>query len=110
MNKRKHFYHHLVPLDSIIIELNKLEMSDDERNHLVMIVESNVHVIIIDLVLSNLTTEDKKEFLNHLKADDHEKIWSLLKEKTENIEEKIKTSAEELLKEFINDIDETKAH
>jgi hypothetical protein len=108
MSKQKHFYSHLNLLEPVIIELSNLDLSDEERSHLIMIVHTNLHYIIVDLVLSHLSTEDKKVFIKHLENENHETTWSFLKEKTGNIEEKIKDVAENLKKELLNDIKKSK--
>lgn len=106
--RKKHFYSHLIPLEIIIIELDKLKLSKDEKTHLLTIVSSNIHFTILDVVLSHLTTTDKKTFLEHVEQDNHEKTWGFLNTKTQNLEEKIKKSAQELLDEFVKDISEVK--
>ena len=40
-------------------------------------------------------------------GEDHDRVWKLLKEKTKNIEEKIKKAAEALKKQLHKDIKET---
>lgn len=100
----KHFYSHLIEMDSIIIEVNKLDIKDHEKKHLISIAESSIYHGILDVILSELSETDKKVFLKHLACDNHEKIWEHLNEKVENIEEKIKQAAEVLKKELRQDI------
>ncbi|MBI2074370.1 MAG: hypothetical protein HYT83_00860 [Candidatus Levybacteria bacterium] len=106
--KRKHFYSHLVETSVISLELGDMNLSQDERVELVSLAESQLHHVITDTILSELSEEDKLVFLQHLHSDQHDKIWELLNEKIENIEEKIKKSAEELKKELHKDIREAK--
>ncbi len=107
-SKNKYFYSHIVNTASITIELADMELTADERIHLILLAESNVHHTVLDIVLSELPQEDKKEFLNHARDDNHEKIWELLKSKVENIEDKIKTAAQDIIKELHKDIEESK--
>lgn len=106
--KKKHFYSHLTPIDNIVLELNNIEVSEDEKTHLITIVSTNIHYSVLDTVLSDLTTEDKKSFLKHIENDNHQKTWEFLKEKIENAEEKIKKSGEKIIKEFLKDIQTAK--
>jgi len=108
MNKKKHFYGHLVSLDSLFIALQNIEMSDEERKQLAAIIESHVHYTILDVVLSHLATEDKKIFLQHVQENNHDKIWGLLNDKTQDLEKKIIQSAEEVTMEFLKDIEKAK--
>jgi len=105
---KKHFYSHIVDRVSVNIELEQMQLSIDEKNHLIQIVDSNIHLSVVETVLSELAKEDKKTFLKHLAEDNHEKIWQLLKEKTENIENKIKKSTGELKEQILREIKDLK--
>jgi hypothetical protein len=106
----KHFYSHIVDIESIHTELNALDMSHEERLELILILESSIHHVVIDRVLSELSEEDKKIFLSHLMSDKHDEIWKLLNEKVDKIEEKIKKEVADLKKEIHEDIKESKEH
>lgn len=102
----KHFYSHIVETSLLSLELGEMDMTQEERVHLVSLAESQLHHVIVDIVLSELSDEDKKTFLHHLSLDDHEKIWHMLHTKVESIEEKIQKAAEELKAELHKDIRE----
>ncbi|MBI2012000.1 hypothetical protein HYS91_04485 [Candidatus Daviesbacteria bacterium] len=98
------FYSHLIEIESIILELDHLDLSDKEKKHLASLIDDNLHQCILDAVLSHLTPEDKKTFINHLNAKDQEKIWEFLNNKVENIEEKIKVAAKDLKTKIHKDL------
>lgn len=102
----KHFYSHLIETSSLTLEIGNMDLSKEERVHLISLVESNLHHVVLDAVLSELNEEDKKAFLIHLAMDKHDEIWQLLNTKTKNIEEKIKKVANDLKKELHEDIEE----
>lgn len=104
----KHFYSHLVDIDSLTVELHTLPLSDAEKFHLHELIEKNMHHVIMDAILSELSEEDKKKFLELVAHDKHEHVWDHLKDKTQGIEEKIKKAADELKKELHKDIKESK--
>lgn len=106
--RKKYFYSHLVDTSSITLELAEMDLTQEERMHLISLVESNLHHLILDIVLSELSEEDKKEFLVHLTSDSHDKVWELLNSKVDHIEEKIQKAAEDLKKELHEDIKEAK--
>lgn len=106
--KRKHFYSHLVEFETLHIELSKLDLSEDQQEHLKELIDSSTHHAILDAILSELSEEDKVIFLSHLAADEHMKVWEHLLTKVDNIEEKIKLAAESLKKELHKDIEEVK--
>lgn len=101
---KKHFYSHLIDTESIYLSLYILDLNEKERQELMKIVESSVHHVIIDTIMSELSEEDKKIFLTHLASEKHDKLWKLLQEKTKNIEEKIKQAVFELKRELHKDI------
>ncbi|MCL5070217.1 MAG: hypothetical protein M1308_04885 [Actinobacteria bacterium] len=108
MNIKKHFYSHLIDIESSIIQINEIGFSEEEKNHLILLIQANLHHLIIDIVLSELKEEDKKVFLMHLSLENNSDIWQFLSKKTNNIENKIKKTAEELKKEISRDINEIK--
>ena len=105
---KKHFYSHVVETASISLALADIEMSNTERRHLIELVEANLHQSILDAVLSELSEKDKQEFIELYAQGDDEKVWKLLNNRVDNIEDKIKKTAHELKKELHKDIEESK--
>lgn len=106
--RKKYFYTHIVDTSTLSLELGDMDLSPKERMHLISLIDSNIHHEVLDLILSELKPADKKTFLAHLASENHDKIWKLLNEKVENIEEKIKKTAEDLKRELHKDIREVK--
>ncbi|OGH16535.1 MAG: hypothetical protein A3C30_05095 [Candidatus Levybacteria bacterium RIFCSPHIGHO2_02_FULL_40_18] len=104
----KHFYSYHVEIDSLIIEIESLPIEEHEKRHLVELAESQVHNAILDSILSELITEDKRLFLKHLNSKNHEIIWKFLRSKVKDIEEKIEGVALSVKKELYRDIREIK--
>jgi hypothetical protein len=102
------FYSHLIEYESLIIELDQLELSEKEKHDLATLADSNLHHTILDNIFSELGEEDKHKFLDHINEENHDKIWALLNEKVERIEEKIKKAAHELKEEMKADIRQAK--
>ncbi|MDD5415615.1 MAG: hypothetical protein PHE48_01265 [Candidatus Daviesbacteria bacterium] len=107
---RTFFYSHLIEIESIIIELDKLDLSPEQKEHLANLIDSSLHHTILDAVLSELTPADKKVFLQSLKEDNHNKIWKFLNEKIDSVEEKIKKTANDLKNELHKDLKEAKKY
>lgn len=106
--KKKLFYNHLVTIDSLVTELDLLELSEDEKNHLIEIAATSIHYSVLDISLSELNSEDQNTFMAHINAGEHEEAWQFLKEKAGDIDQKIIEKAEELKNQFRKDIDELK--
>ncbi len=104
--KKKQFYSHIVETDSIVVKLHDMNLRDDEKAHLIALMDSSLHHVILDAILSELTTEDKKLFLKELASDDHDAIWNFLRARITGIEDKITKVATELKKELHEDIKE----
>lgn len=105
----KYFYSKYIIIEDLITELHEMDLSDEERHHLAVLVDSQLHHAILDEILSNLNETDKKLFLHELHKDpENEKLIDFLKSKVDNIEEKIKTVSEQLVKELHKDVKEAK--
>ena|SRR3989344_2440612 len=104
----KKFYSHIIEMESVFVELDKMDLEDYERVHLAKLIDSNLHNSILEVILSELSEEDKYIFLKYLSKDKHDKLWEHLNSKVDNIEEKIKKVAEDLKVELHKDIEESK--
>src|SRR3989337_1984369 len=104
----KQFYSHLIEIESIISEFDKLDLSEEKKIHLTSLIDSSLHHTVLDAILSEFSPQDKQIFLNHLQDGNHGKIWKFLNEKVDNIEEKIKKAADDLKKELHEDLKEAK--
>lgn len=102
----KVFYSHLIEIESIVVELDKMNLSSEEKKHLAKLVDSSLHHTILDAVFSELSESDKKAFLNHLNENDHQKIWDFLNSKVDKVEDKIKKVSEDLKLELHKDLKE----
>lgn len=104
----KQFYTHLVGIESIIVELERMELSKEEKLHLAHLIDTSLHHTILDAVLSELSKEDKARFIIYLNENNHDKIWHFLNEKVDDVEKKIKQAANDLKKELEKDIKEAR--
>ncbi len=106
-----YFYSHLVEIESVVIKLAELDLTDDQKKHLASLVDSTIHHTVLDLVLSKLSEEDKKIFLKKLGDDPQDKqLLEFLGEKIEGVEDEIKQVVKELKKELHEDLKEAKKH
>lgn len=104
---KKYFYTHLIEVDSVYTVLDLLDMKTHEREDLMIIIESTIHHVVMDTVMSNLSDEDKKVFLTHVAKDYHDGVWHLLSTKARNVEKKIIKAVDKVKKEFHTDIKKT---
>lgn len=100
----KYFYSHLIEIESILIELDKLDLKDEQKIHLTNLIDSSLHHTILDAILSQLNDQEKRVFVNHLTAGKEKEIWELLNSRIDNVEEKIKKAAHELKDKMHEDI------
>jgi hypothetical protein len=105
---KKQFYSHLIQIETIAMRLQYMDLSEEERTHLLGLIDSSLHHAVLDAVLSELSEKDKKRFLEHMTGNDHDKLWRFLNDKVDNIEDKIKQTAESLTKRLHEDIDEAR--
>jgi hypothetical protein len=98
------FYSHIIEYNTVVIELEELDLTDKQREHLLGLIDVHIEHTILDTILSELSAHDQKIFLNNLLHDDHALIWMHLKERVSDIEQKIRQAAENLTHELIVDI------
>jgi len=102
--KNKFFYSHLIETWDISLKLTEMDLSEDEKNHLTALAEANIHSTVIDTVLSELSKEDKKIFLQNLVSNNHEKTWEHLHGRIGKLEDKIINAVEKLKINLLMDL------
>jgi hypothetical protein len=103
---KKHFFNHLIEVDTLHLELDNHDLSDEQKDELKKIMDESIYHTVLETILSELSEEDKKVFLTHLADDDHGKIWEFVNNKVENIEDKIIKASEDIKKKLHSDIKE----
>lgn len=101
---KTYFYSEIVETTSLSLALAEMDLTNEERKHLIDLVQENLHHAILDSVLSELSEEEKQKFLKHLANDEDKEIWDLLNSRVDNIEDKIKKTADDLKNELHSDI------
>lgn len=102
------FYSHLIEIESVAEELDKMDLNPDQKLHLAQLLDSSLHHTILDAIFSQLSEEDKKVFASHLQEGRHEKIWKFLQEKIDHVEDKIRAVAKDLKEQLHKDLKEAK--
>lgn len=104
----KRFYSHLIEIESLVVELESIDLADHEKHELAQLVDSNIHNVVMDAILSKLPESDKRKFAEIANLEDHKKIWDFLKDRSDDIEDEIKKAAREMKKKMEEDIKEAK--
>lgn len=104
----KYFYSHLISFESLEEDLNTLNLTKQEKQELLDIAHTHTHQQIIESILSHLSEEDKKKFLELLAYGEDAKIWKHLNEKVDKIEDKIKDASQSIKEELREDIKKIK--
>ena len=105
---KKHFYSHIIEIESVYTRLTLLDLTEKERSELERLVEKSVHHTVLDTVLSKLSEEDKRRFFTHIASSDHDKIWDLLNGKIKNAKAKIRKAVDDFKGKLHADIDKVK--
>jgi hypothetical protein len=104
----RYFYSHLVEIEPLITELDQLDLTEDQKHHLAQLADANIHQAVLDAIFSELSPQEKIIFFEHIRQDDHDKIWKLLNERVDKIEEKIKKAAGDVRDELHQDLKEAR--
>ena len=106
----KIFYDHLVLREEIIVVLDQHELSTEEREELVQLVDETLHHQVLDTILTHLPAEKHEEFLALFHQAPHDlQLLEYLKTETKiDIEGKIKETAAKTKKELLGEIKRAK--
>ncbi len=102
----KIFYDHLVIIEEVIQELDNYQLTKDDREELIRLIDQNLHHSVLNLILNNLPAEKHEQFLSDFHKTPHDKklLEYLKKEVSADIDEKIKKEAQRVKKEILAEI------
>lgn len=104
-----YFFYKIINIDFLLEELHGLDLKDQHKQHLAALLDSTLCHAILDEILTNLKTQDKKIFLKKINEDPHSsQLLEFLNQKVEGIEEKIKKVADDLIRQMHQDVKEAK--
>lgn len=103
------FYSHIVEIESIVVALDGMDLSAEQKSHLAGLVDSTIHHTVLDIIFSKLSEKDKAVFAARLKANpDDKELMKFLNDRVEGIEEEIAEAVKKLKEELHEDIKEAK--
>lgn len=101
----KAFYDHLVNIHELHIEFDRLDVPIEDRNEMVGLADSAVHHEVFDLLMVEIPEAHREIFLESFSNDPgDDTILVFLKRRVPDIEEKIRSRAEEVKRFFIEDV------
>lgn len=101
----KIFYDHLVVREEIIAELDKHKIAIEEREELVELIDENIHIRILDVILTSLPKEKHGHFLKKFHKAPHDPdLLEDLKKEVADIEERIVREAKKVKAELLAEI------
>lgn len=104
-----HFYSHIIEIESIVMKLDEMELTNEQKIHLASLIDSTIHNHVLDLIFSQLSDEDKMVLVEKMKSGTKNKeIMDFLSQKVDNIEDQILKTVDSLKDELHEDIKEAK--
>lgn len=103
---KQHFYSEIVNIESLKIELRAYALDPEEHEELMSLAEEMVHHAILDMILSELSEEDKKTFLLYIIEEPGERIWEHLLPRIDDLHAKIRNTVAEIEAMLIEDLHE----
>ena len=102
----KIFYDHLIKIEEITVELDNYELTVEERDEFISLVDETLHNHTLNIILSLLPKEFHEDFLSMLnqKPDSLELLDFLEKQTQVDVKEKISTEAKKVKQEILKDI------
>lgn len=103
----KHFYSHLIQIESVVVKLEELNLTEEQKMHLGALIDSTIHQSVLEMILSKLPESEKRIFIEKLQENSEDKkMMDFLQGKVDNIENEILQTVKELKKELNEDIKE----
>ena len=105
----KLFYDHLIIIDDVVVELDRYEIPQPDREQLMATLDEVLHHHVLDTVLLHLPREHHSYFLERFAHEPHHpSILDFVKEKTKvDIEHEIKQTVEYVKKKILKDIEDS---
>lgn len=105
----KIFYDHLTLVEEVVVELDKYQLSDDEKEELVRIVDENMHTEVLHTILTLLPKEKHEKFLRDFHSSPGEiRHLEFLKNEIEDVEKEIENVAKRVKREILAEIKRAK--
>lgn len=106
----KIFYDHLIKIEEVTVELEGYELTIEEKEEFVSLIDETLHNHTLNVILSSLPQERHENFLSLFHQAPHrpELLDFLKKEVQIDIEEKIKEEAAKIKKELLAEIQKSK--
>lgn len=103
------FYAHIVEIESLIVALDELDLSAEQKSHLAELVDSTIHHTVLDIIFSKLSEEDKAAFAARLQTNpDDEELMKFVNDRVEGVEDEIAEAVKKLKEELHEDIKEAR--
>lgn len=103
-----YFYSHLVKMEPLLIKLETLDLSPDQRSHLTSLIDGVIHTHILEFVFTSLDYEDKQIFVQMLTDQvPKDEIFIFLNQRIDNAQNQLYHTIEQLIAEFTQDIKES---
>ncbi len=100
------FYSHIITIEPVQNRLSELDIQDNEREELIEILNSHIHVTVIDIILSELDEGKKKEFLHLIGIkEDGDSVWDFVLTNIGEGEDKVKKAIDQIISDFIADLE-----
>lgn len=104
---RAYFYSHLVKWEDLLEKMDQLELREEHKYHLTSLLDGILHQLILEMLLSKLSIQDKQALVYLLEHDQKkEEIMFFLNGKIDMVEEEIVLVVENFKKETLADIKE----
>jgi hypothetical protein len=101
-------YERFIEIRPIEEEIDLLEISAEEKDHLHFMVAEILHHHTLDVILEQLEEEDKKAFLKRVEESNEMNLVSFLKEKLGDYEDSLKNRLHQVRDDLVKEIKKVK--
>ncbi|KKR80015.1 MAG: hypothetical protein UU73_C0001G0310 [Candidatus Daviesbacteria bacterium GW2011_GWA1_41_61] len=106
-----YFYSHLINIEPVLVKLEGLDLSEEQREHLAKLLDATIESTVLDFIFSQLKQDEKEIFVEMLKTtSDKGEMMEFLTVRIDNAQQQIYHTVDKLIEEFNKDIEEIRCH
>ncbi len=101
------FYSHILHIEPVYEKFLEIEVDHAEKEELLYLLHSHIHFTVIDVILSELSSDKKKEFLYLIVIqEDHVGAWDFVLTNISDGEERLRSVACGIVEDFVKDLED----
>lgn len=104
MKRQKNFYDHLVKVESLTIQVNRLDLNPSQKKRVNGLIKSSVHYTLVNTLMSDVPEKERPRAIKTLNSGNYNELWSVFDTKKARVEGNLRKAFENLSREILRDL------